>query len=173
MAKMEFAELEVKQALVVECGGVQQVLTTEDVEGIPMVKINPQQAWIRKLLVEKGGAELSSAELSRAELSAAIGMAMQEIRQRIQEARVQSGQADATQLEDLLARASVARTLIGLGESESEEEYREAEQKQPPTKKMRGQGSKTAPLQATISIYFVAQFFLHKRSTLHHSTVRL
>ena len=124
-------ELEVRQALVLECCGFLHVLTTEDVHGIPMIKIHPQQRWLRPLAGERG------ADLSKPQLAAAIGMAMQSIRQRIHEERVRSGQAVAAKVEDLKTSSDEARTFVGLGASETEEENETDTQKEPPARKRR------------------------------------
>ena len=139
-------QLEVKEVLAVESGGFQHVITTELVEGIPMVKINPQQVWLRKLWVARG-----SQDLSAPELTSAVTLAMQALRRSIHEARVRAGLADTAKLEDLVVRVNLAANLIGVGQSDSEEEDEELDPKQPPTKKLRGQNSKIAPLQAHTS----------------------
>jgi hypothetical protein len=143
MAKIEALPFQIKQSLVIECGNFNHVLTTEEIDGIPMVKINPQERWLRKFWVGRGGA----ADLTPAELSAAIGMAMQGLKRSIQEARVQAGLADSAQLQELVARASLAQKMIGLGDSESEENG-DVDPGQPATKKPRGQNPKPTPLQA-------------------------
>jgi hypothetical protein len=130
-----------------------------------MVKINPQERWLRKFWVGRGGA----ADLTPAELSAAIGMAMQGLKRSIHQARVQAGLADSAQLEELVARASLAQKMIGLGDSESEENG-DVDPGQLATKKPRGQNPKPTPLQAeTSTVYSTVQY---NSSTVQYSTVQ-
>ena len=162
-------QLEVKEVLAVESGGFQHVITTELVEGIPMVKINPQQVWLRKLWVARG-----SQDLSAPELTSAVTLAMQALRRSIHEARVRAGLADTAKLEDLVVRVNLAANLIGVGQSDSEEEDDELESKQPPSKKLRGQNSKIAPLQAHNSTvqYSAVQYAINICPAAQYSTVQ-
>ena len=166
MAKIEALPFQIKQSLVIECGNFNHVLTTEEIDGIPMVKINPQERWLRKFWVGRGGA----ADLTPAELSAAIGMAMQGLKRSIQEARVQAGLADSAQLQELVARASLAQKMIGLGDSESEENG-DVDPGQPATKKPRGQTPKPTPLQAETFSHTV-QYSKYSTIQVQYSTVQ-
>ena len=164
MAKIEALPFQIKQSLVIECGNFNHVLTTEEIDGIPMVKINPQERWLRKFWVGRGAADLSASELS-----AAIGMAMQGLRRSIQEARVQAGMADSAQVEELVARATMVQKMVGLGDSDSEEDG-DVDPGQPATKKPRGQNPKPTPLQAeTSTVYSTVQY---NSSTVQYSTVQ-
>ena len=137
-------EVQVRQALVLECGGLVHLLTTEDVHGIPMIKVHPQQRWLRPLAGERG------VDLPGPQLSAVIGMVVQSIRKRIHEVRVRSGQAGAAKAEDIKANFNEARTFVGLGDSDSETE--EDKEKEPPAKKQRRRvGQRNAPSKAHTS----------------------
>ena len=141
-------DVQVRQALVLECCGTLHVLKPEDVHGIPMITIHAQQqGWLRPLAGTRGP------DLSKQQLAAAIGMAMQSVRERIHEERVRSGQEFEAKAEDLKASSKDARTFVGLGASETEEENDTDTQKEPPRKR-RARRLKTAYSKAHRS-YFV------------------
>ena len=133
-------DVQVRQALVLECCGTLHVLKPEDVHGIPMITIHAQQqGWLRPLAGTRGP------DLSKQQLAAAIGMAMQSVRERIHEERVRSGQEFEAKAEDLKASSKDARTFVGLGASETEEENdTDTPQEEPPARKRRRRRSKPA-----------------------------